>query len=120
MAYNATAPTDWEDRDPGAFADGVTRRGDASANRLPGTPEEDILLGLGGDDTLIGGGGGDYLSGGPGDDLAILDGRRADYAFAREGNHLIATGPAGRVTLTDVERLEFTETPGERLATAGL
>ncbi len=120
MAYNATAPTDWEDRDPGAFADGVTRRGDASANRLTGTPEEDILLGLGGDDTLIGGGGGDYLSGGPGDDLAILDGRRADYAFAREGNHLIATGPAGRVTLTDVERLEFTETPGERLATAGL
>jgi Ca2+-binding RTX toxin-like protein len=47
--------------------------GTAHADSLPGTPngspEQDIILGLGGNDTLVGGGANDLILGGTGDDL---------------------------------------------------
>jgi Ca2+-binding RTX toxin-like protein len=49
-----------------AFA--VTRIGDAGANRLVGTAENDVLKGRAGADTLIGKGDSDVLVGGRGND----------------------------------------------------
>lgn len=119
MTYNATAPSGWEVRDAAAFANGVLRRGGSGADRLEGTPEEDILLGGAGDD-LLDGGGGDRLHGGPGQDRALLPGARGDYRFAREGDRLVATGPEGAVTLVSIEALSFAAEPEEIVPTAGL
>ncbi len=50
---------------------GITVTGDASANSLVGTPEDDVLQGLGGDDQLQGLAGNDQIDGGDGLDRAI-------------------------------------------------
>ncbi|MDU8910806.1 calcium-binding protein [Aestuariicoccus sp. MJ-SS9] len=104
MDYNRTAPSDWEDRDPAAFANGIFLSGDGL---LEGTPEEDILLGGPGADEFVSNGGADRLNGGPGEDLARLRGPLARYSFRREDGRLIADGPFGSVTMIGIERLRF-------------
>jgi hypothetical protein len=51
-----------------AALSGVTKTGDAKANKLDGTTNDDILSGLGGNDTLLGRAGNDSLDGGDGKD----------------------------------------------------
>ncbi|MGB4499537.1 MAG: hypothetical protein WBI40_12685 [Methylococcaceae bacterium] len=51
-----------------AALSGVTKTGDAKANKLDGTISNDILSGLGGNDTLLGRAGNDSLDGGDGKD----------------------------------------------------
>ncbi len=106
MAYNATGPQDWEDRDPAAFADGVLARTE-TAGRVSGTAQEDILIGGPGDDTFVTAGGDDHVNGGPGRDRAILPGLEADYVITLDGPRTIASGPAGKVTLFSIETLDF-------------
>ncbi|MCR8549108.1 calcium-binding protein [Salipiger sp. P9] len=120
MAYNASGPSDWETRDPAAFADGLLRRGEAGADRLEGTAQADILLGGAGNDLLIPGGGQDHLHGGPGQDRALLPGSQDGYSFTRDGARLVAKGPAGTVTMVSVEQLSFEAAPDTEIATAGL
>ena len=120
MQYNATGPSDWAPRDADAFADGVTLSGGAGADRLQGTPHEDILLGGAGDDTLVPGGGDDSLHGGDGQDVALLPGSRGDYRFARDGAALIARGPTGTKRLVAIEGLSFAHSPETVVPGSGL
>ncbi|KID12620.1 hypothetical protein [Ponticoccus alexandrii] len=108
-AFNASGPNGWEKRDAQAFANGVTAVAGGGAQRLEGTPEEDVLLGGPGDDVLVSGGGADVLGGGPGADRAILPGLRADYSFTRADGRLLAKGPSDTVILHSIETLEFSD-----------
>ncbi|KUF10179.1 calcium-binding protein [Pseudoponticoccus marisrubri] len=112
MAYNASAPTAWAERDPAAFADGILRAGGSGNQRLQGTAAEDILLGGTGNDTLVTGGGADLLHGGPGTDRAVLAGALESYELRRDDtNRLTAQGPDGPVLLTAIETLVFSDDP---------
>ncbi|MEN9061377.1 hypothetical protein [Ponticoccus litoralis] len=117
-AFNASGPNGWEARDAQAFANGVTAVAGNGAQRLEGTPEEDVLLGGAGDDVLVSGGGADVLGGGAGNDRAILPGLRADYSVTRAEGRLLATGPDGTVILHSIETLEFSD--GQSLAAEDL
>jgi Ca2+-binding RTX toxin-like protein len=68
--YNEVTSRWWqEDRDPGAFLQGVTEVGTAADDILAGTVGKDILLGGDGNDTLIAGPGDDHLFGGAGTNI---------------------------------------------------
>ena len=102
IAANA-APPGWNDpRAPGTFAQGVIRSGTDGPDRLEGTPEEDVLLGLSGDDVLVAGAG-DRLHGGPGRDVALLPGAPALWTVTAEGPRWRLDGPGGPIWLTEVE-----------------
>ncbi|MDA7423491.1 calcium-binding protein [Thalassococcus lentus] len=113
MAFNASAPTGWEQREASVFADGITRIAGSGNQRLQGTSQEDVLIAGSGNDTLISSGGSDHMHGGTGQDRAVLPGVSNDYVFTREGEQLIADGPRGRVTLTAIETLAFEGAPNQ-------
>ncbi|MFB9148342.1 calcium-binding protein [Roseovarius ramblicola] len=120
MRANAMPPH-WDDpRPPGTFLHGVLRRAGDGAAALAGTAKADILIGGPGDDVLTGHGGDDRLHGGAGADTAVLPGRRADYAAAREGARVILTARGGTVTLVAIESVAFSGTPGAAIALADL
>jgi FG-GAP-like repeat/RTX calcium-binding nonapeptide repeat (4 copies) len=78
--------------------------------QLAGTSGSDALRGSGGNDTLTGMGGNDTLDGGSGRDTAIFRAARADYSVVRSGiTTTVSGGPDGSDTLTNVERLQFTD-----------
>ena len=120
MAYNASAPTDWDPRGAEAFAQGLLLRAGARGEVLEGTELADTLIGGPGNDDLRAGGGDDRLHGGDGTDRALLRGLPGDYEFRRDGTRLIVEGPAGQVTLVSVESLRFSDDPDTELPTAGL
>ncbi|WGW04468.1 calcium-binding protein [Tropicibacter oceani] len=107
MAFNASAPSDWDPRPPSVFANGITRIADTGNQRLQGTSQDDILIAGPGDDTLVVSGGADVLNGGTGRDRAVLPGARGDYRFDRAGRQLLATGPDGVIRMTGIEELVF-------------
>ncbi|CUH79435.1 calcium-binding protein [Tropicibacter naphthalenivorans] len=120
MAFNASGPNGWEDRDPAAFDNGITRVAGRGNQRLQGTSAEDVLIGGSGNDTLVSSGGGDILSGGEGRDRAVLPLSRTAYAFGREEGRLIAQGPDGTVVMTDIEELVFGDALQTVVAAGGL
>jgi hypothetical protein len=120
MAYNATAATGWESRDPAVFANGITRIAGPGNQRLQGTGAEDILIAGSGNDTLISGGGSDHLHGGPGRDRAILPGAREEYRVERDGPLVRAIGPGGTVWLRAIEELVFERFPDRPISTDAL
>ncbi len=85
-------------------------RGD---DRLVGGPGADRLKGGRGDDVLAGGPGDDRLVGGKGLDLAVVEGRFADFALTGRGRRLWledrdpADGDEGRDRLAGIERVLF-------------
>ena len=112
MQANAEAPS-WDDpRPPGTFLHGAYLRAGDSGERIEGTAKSDIMIGGAGDDVFISPGGDDLIHGGDGRDLVILPGARAEYGFGREGARVILQGLAGTVTLTNIEAVEFADTPG--------
>ena len=115
MTYNAAAGG-WEDRAESTFAHGVLRRGGQGGETLTGTAGPDILIAGGGDDRLHLGPG-DRAHGGAGLDIAVLEGRAADYALldAEDGISRL-NGPGGPIWLVDVERAEFADEPGVQYA----
>ncbi len=83
-----------------------------------GTPDEDTLDGTGGsddiralasDDTINGSGGSDLIDGGPGHDAVVYDGERADYTQTLNGTITVEKPGGGTDTLTNVERIDFTD-----------
>ena len=115
MAFNGLSP-DWAPgRAPGAFLHGVLTQGSAKADELIGTVEEDTILGGAGNDRLISMGGNDHLHGGAGQDVAVLKGSQADFAFARDGAQTIATADGQRVILVDIESIIFSDAPDDTI-----
>jgi hypothetical protein len=84
--------------------------GGAGNDMLSGDNNNDRLYGGIGDDRLNGGFGNDTINGGEGDDTVVLSGRQAAYTIASSGGQVIATGPSGSQTLTNVEYLQFDDT----------
>lgn len=90
----------------------TVQTGTAGADTLTGSVLADELNGLAGHDRLIGGVGHDVLNGGAGLDTAVLNGPRSAYQVTRSGNGLTVQdtqGSDGTDTLTEVERLQFTD-----------
>jgi Cadherin-like/Cadherin domain/RTX calcium-binding nonapeptide repeat (4 copies) len=95
---------------------GVTLNGDSGNNTLVGTPEADIINGLGGNDTLTGGGGNDAIDGGPGIDTAMFAGNRADYQVTyNSAAHSFTVvdqrlgSPEGIDSIINVEQFQFAD-----------
>lgn len=82
-------------------------------NDITGTSWADILSGSIGNDSFSGGASNDVIDGGAGLDTAIYSGNRANFTIATSGTDYIVTditGVNGTDTLTNVERLIFTDT----------
>jgi Ca2+-binding RTX toxin-like protein len=81
-------------------------------DNLVGTALGDSILGLAGNDTIAGGAGNYTVDGGPGIDTAVFSGARADYTVSHNGSTWTVshTGSDGVDTLTNVERLQFSDT----------
>jgi len=63
-----------------------------------------------GNDTLIGNSADNNLDGGAGDDTVIFSGARAAYTVTDLGGSFSVTGPEGNDTISNVERLLFSDT----------
>ncbi|MBI5258111.1 MAG: hypothetical protein HY855_16530 [Burkholderiales bacterium] len=84
--------------------------GGAGADTLTGTAYLDTLLGQDGNDRLSGGGNNDTLTGGAGLDTAVYALARASYTVGARGASVTArTGDEGSDTLTQIERLKFSD-----------
>jgi hypothetical protein len=79
------------------------------ADALMGTAYADAINGHGGKDVIDAAGGNDSIAGGGGIDVAILPGVFADYKLVREGTTATLSGKGATVTLTDVERVWFSD-----------
>jgi hypothetical protein len=88
---------------------GAVVTGNDNANNLTGTPENDTITALGGNDILNSGRGNDILDGGLGIDTAVFAGNRSAYTLSHIGTKLIVTGPDGTDTLTNIEKLQFSD-----------
>ncbi len=67
------------------------------------------FVGTAGNDRITAGRKNDTIDGGTGFDEMVYAGAHADYTIAQNGNRLIVQGPDGRDTLTNIERLTFTD-----------
>jgi Ca2+-binding RTX toxin-like protein len=92
--------------------------GDAGANVLQAGAGNDSLDAGDGNDTLFGGLGNDFLNAGAGNDIldggagldtAHYSGARSAYTITQAGATYTVTGPEGSDTLTNIERIEFTD-----------
>ena len=110
MTYNA-AGADWEARAPGTFDQGQVVTGTSGNDTLGGTPQPDVLIGLAGDDqfTALGA---DHINGGDGFDTVILPGLPTDYDIGWVGDRIVANGPAGPITMFDIDGILFADLPG--------
>jgi len=86
---------------------GSTLNGDAGADILTGGSGKDTLNGGADNDTLTGGAENDTLNGGDGTDTAVYFGLRSAYSITTSGGVTTITGPDGTDTVTNVERLQF-------------
>ncbi len=83
--------------------------GTAGADTITGTTSGDTINGLAGDDVITGLAGNDTIDGGDGTDTAVFSGVRSGYTVSTSGNTTTVTGPDGTDTLTNVERLQFSD-----------
>lgn len=85
------APPGFDSRPPGKDETSIcTIKGTAHADRLNGTPRNDIICGFGGGDRINGRGGNDLVYGGPGDDR-IKGGGGRDVLYGNFGKDSFAT-----------------------------
>ena len=110
MAYNITGAA-WETRAPGTFDQGEVFNGTPGEDAINGTPHVDVLIGLAGDDRFTVQGA-DHVNGGDGFDTVILPGLPTDYSIGWVGDRIVATGPPGRITMFDIDGIEFADQPG--------
>jgi len=81
--------------------------------RVIGSPQADQITGNGSANTFTGGGGNDTINGGAGIDIAIYSGTASQYQITTGTQAAVVdktTGRDGTDTLTNVERLKFTDT----------
>jgi Ca2+-binding RTX toxin-like protein len=91
-AQEAAADDSGDDSgDDGGGDTGERFMGTAKADRLVGTPGNDVFYGLGGNDTIVGRGGRDVVYGGPGNDR-IVGGPGSDQLHGGLGNDTIVGG----------------------------
>ncbi|HEY0600924.1 M10 family metallopeptidase C-terminal domain-containing protein [Brevundimonas sp.] len=83
--------------------------GTPSADTLNGTANADTINGLDGDDVINGGLGGDTIDGGAGTDTAVFSGTMAGSTVSTAGAVTTVTGPDGSDSLSNVERLRFSD-----------
>ena len=102
---SATVMIDIDGRDDGPIL------GTPDEDTLDGTGSSDDIRALASDDTINGSGGSDLIDGGPGNDAVVYDGERADYTQTLNGNGTITVEKpgGGTDTLTDIERIDFTD-----------
>jgi Ca2+-binding RTX toxin-like protein len=81
---------------------------------LKGTTSNDVIYGMGGGDAITGAGGNDTIDGGAGIDRAIYSGAAAGYTIKiTSATSMVTDKTANRDgidTLTNIERLQFTDT----------
>ena len=92
-----------------AFASGTWVYGTSAFDTITLREGDERGFGLDGDDVLDGGAGNDTLDGGTGVDTAIYHGNRADYSLSGPVPDFTVTGPDGSDTLSNVERLQFSD-----------
>ena len=85
---------------PGAGAGGVTIIGGAG---------NDTLVTGAGNDTISGGAGNDTIDGGTGVDQAVYNGNRVSYTITKTVSGFTVAGPDGVDTLSNIERLQFSD-----------
>ena len=83
--------------------------GTEGANVLVGTGGADTINGLGGDDTITGGSGNDTIDGGAGTDTAVFSGTMVGSIRTTSGSVTTVVGPDGTDSLTNVERMQFSD-----------
>jgi serralysin len=88
---------------------GGSINGTSGADVIVGTAGADIINGLDGDDVITGGLGNDTIDGGPGVDTAVFSGTMAQSTVSTVGATTTVTGPDGIDTLTNVERMRFSD-----------
>jgi len=89
-----------------------TLTGGTGNDWISGLAGDDSLSGGAGNDTLIGGAGNDTLDGGSGTDTAVYAGVRSNFTITKTPNgYTVAakTGSEGTDTLTNIERLKFSD-----------
>ncbi|MGV8951881.1 MAG: M10 family metallopeptidase C-terminal domain-containing protein [Cypionkella sp.] len=102
------------------FADGVRDingnpvsggiiNGTPGADTLQGTSESETINGGAGDDVITGAGGNDTIDGGDGIDTAVFSGTIAQSTATTVNGITTVVGPDGTDTLTNVERLRFSD-----------
>lgn len=102
-----------ENLDLASGSGNLTCGGNALANVLTGNEGNNSLNGEAGNDSLAGGAGDDSLDGGVGIDRATYTGNRAGFTVAPSGINFMVTdltGAQGVDTVTNVERLVFSDT----------
>ena len=85
---------------------------DATIENVIGSPLADNLLGNAANNRITGGGGDDTIDGGVGGDTAVFSGVRASYTVTKGANNIVVSnngGPDGTDTLTNVERVQFSD-----------
>jgi len=88
---------------------GIQNTGTAGNDFIGGTAGDDQLSGGNGNDVLEGHGGNDMLDGGAGLDMAVFSATWSSYSLERNSNGAVIAGPDGTDTLTNVERLQFSD-----------
>jgi len=84
----------------------------SGADVITGTERADSLFGGAGNDTITGGMGSDTIDGGDGIDSAVFVGSRSNYTLSKTGSTFTVrekTGADGIDTLTNIERLQFSD-----------
>lgn len=83
--------------------------GSNDPDNLSGTGGDDIIFAAGGDDTVTGAAGNDQLNGGSGVDSAIFNGNRESFTLSATDTGFSVSGPDGSDTLSDIERVIFSD-----------
>ncbi|WP_426026908.1 M10 family metallopeptidase C-terminal domain-containing protein [Brevundimonas sp. TWP2-3-4b2] len=89
--------------------EGLPINGTASADTLNGTAGDDVINGLDGNDVINGLGGNDTIDGGAGTDTAVFSGTMAGSTRSTNGAVTTVAGPDGTDSLTNVERMQFSD-----------
>jgi Ca2+-binding RTX toxin-like protein len=99
--------------DAATLANLVNRNADAEQIYSYALRGNDTVTGSSGNDLLGGGAGNDTINGGAGNDIAFFSGTRASYTITTTATGYTVTdkrGIDGMDTITNVERLQFTDT----------
>ncbi|MEY3841998.1 MAG: hypothetical protein RLZZ542_1108, partial [Pseudomonadota bacterium] len=83
--------------------------GTSGADTLNGTSGGDVINGLDGNDIINGGAGNDTIDGGAGTDTAVFSGTMAGSTRTTSGSVTTVVGPDGTDSLTNVERMQFSD-----------